>query len=128
MVCPYPHAPRRPDGLALAGAVSVGTAGIAFGADGGTSTNTPSADKQTRITERCAKAPEVEQKITDRLSTLNERVTKLNDALAKATAATKDQLVERIQHRIDNVNTRIERITKVQDKVTTWVTAHCPAS
>ena len=114
-------------GLAIAGAVSVGTAGIAFAADGGSSTTTPTPDKQARITARCAKAPEVTQKITERLSTLNERLTKLNDALAKATAANKDQLVERIQHRIDNVNTRIERITKVQGKVTTWVTAHCPA-
>ena len=34
-------------GLAIAGAVSVGTAGIAFGADGGSSTTTPTPDKQT---------------------------------------------------------------------------------
>ncbi len=115
-------------GLAIAGAVSVGTAGIAFGADGGTSTTTPSADKQTRITQRCAKAPEVEQKIAERLTKLNERLTKLNDALAKATAANKDKLVERIQHRIDNVSKRIEHVTTVQGKVTTWVTAHCPSS
>lgn len=115
-------------GLAIAGAVSVGTAGIAFAADGGSSTTTPNADKQTRITQRCAKAPEVEQKITERLTKLNERLTKLNDALAKATAANKDQLVERIQHRIDNVSKRIERVTTVQGKVSTWVTAHCPSS
>ena len=115
-------------GLAIAGAVSVGTAGIAFGADGGSSTTTPSADKQSRITEHCAKAPELEQKITERLTKLNERRALLNDALTKATAANKEQLVERIQHRIDNVTKRIERVTTVQGKVTTWVTAHCPAS
>ncbi len=115
-------------GVAIAAAVTVGTAGIAFGADGGASTTTPTPDKQTRITQRCAKAPEVEQKITERLSTLNERLTKLNDALAKATTANKAKLVERIQHRIDNVQKRIERVTTVQGKVTTWVAAHCPAN
>ena len=114
-------------GIAIVGAVTVGTAGIAFGADGGTSTTPPNPDRQARVTERCAKAPEVQQKITERLAKLNDRLTKLNDALAKATAADKDQLVVRIEHRIDNVERRIERATTAQGKVTTWVTNHCPA-
>jgi hypothetical protein len=115
-------------GLAIVGTVTFGTAGIAFGADGGSTTTTPTPDKQTRITDRCAKAPQVEQKLTDRLTKLNERLTKLNDALAKAKAANKDKVVARIQHRIDNVEKRIQHIKTLQGKVASWVTAHCPAA
>lgn len=117
--------------VALATAVAVGTAGVAFGADGGSSPTVPSPSSDnasSRVTQRCAKAPVAQQKITERLSTLNERLTKLNAALAKATAASKDTLVERIQRRINNVEKRIDRVTTLQDKVTDWVSAHCPAS
>ena len=109
-------------GLAMATTVTIGSAGAAFASDG---SGTPRDDRAERVANRCAKAPEVEKRITDRLTKLNTRLTKLQDALKKAEPGS--ERAKRIQHRIDQVQHRIDRLTKLQGKIKTWVDAHCTA-
>ena len=111
--------------LAISATAIVGTAGIASAADS-TTPVTPGA-KQARIEKLCEKAPTIEQKMTDNKAKVQERITKLTAAQAKAEAAGKTELATKIGHRIDKLNERLTKIDQRMTKVTTWVAAHCPA-
>jgi len=69
-------------GLAISATAIIGTAGVASAADG-----TAHPAKQARIEQACAKAPTLEQKMNDHKTKIQDRITKLTDAKAKADAA-----------------------------------------
>ena len=74
-------------GLAISATAIIGTAGVASAADG-----TAHPAKQARIEQACAKAPTLEQKMNDHKTKIQDRITKLTDAKAKADAAGKTEL------------------------------------
>ena len=107
-------------GLAISATAIAGTAGIASAADG-----TTQPAKQARIEKMCAKAPAIEQRITDNKAKVQEHITKLTAAKAKAEAAGKTELATKIGNRIDKLNERLTKMDERMTKVTTWVADHC---
>jgi hypothetical protein len=107
-------------GLAISATALIGTAGVAFAADGASH-----PAKQARIEQACAKAPTLEQKMNDNKTKVQDRITKLTAAKAKADAAGKTELSDKISSRIDKLNDRLTKIDTRLAKVTTWVAAHC---
>ncbi|MEI7548830.1 MAG: hypothetical protein WCK21_12365 [Actinomycetota bacterium] len=115
--------------IVLAGTLGFGAIASASGNGGGTGTGTGIGQNRPHLTteEKCAKSDEIvakataaQQKIADRIATLQERRT-------KAEAAGKTDLVAKIDTRLarlDALNTKItERLAKFQ----TWVTTNCTA-
>ena len=114
--------------LALGATSVVGTAGVAFASsDSGSSNSVPaSSTDSSRIEDRCAKAPAVEERVNDRLSKLNDRIAKLRSLLANATPGSRRAIA--IQHRIEVLQHRVDRLTTLESKLTAWVSVHCPAT
>ena len=70
-------------GTALAGALVIGGAGAAFAADN----DGAGSGKADRIATICEHQDEIVPRLTERQSNLTERITKLQELSAKATAA-----------------------------------------
>jgi len=113
---------------ALAGALVVGGASAAFagdnaGGDGsGSATGTGKAD---RIAMICEHQDEVVPRLTERQSNITERITKLQELSAKATAEGHTKVAARIDKRIATLNERLAKVTEKIANAPAWLAEHC---
>ena len=109
-------------GAALAGALVIGGTSAAFAGDNAGGDGSGKAD---RIAMICEHQDEVVPRLTERQSNITERITKLQELSAKATAEGHTKVAARIDKRIAKLN---ERLTKVTEKIANapaWLAEHC---
>ncbi|MBI4936073.1 MAG: hypothetical protein HY828_19510 [Actinobacteria bacterium] len=112
-------------GIVLVGTMALGSVASAAGNDdgglGGRRGNRPhltaeqKCEYQDQIAERVNK---VQQRLTDRLASLNER-------RSEADAAGDTELVTQLDQRISRLETVQERVETRYGKYQTWVSEHC---
>lgn len=108
---------------ALTGVLVVGGTSAAFAGDNGGSDAV--GGKADRIAMICEHQDEIVPRLTERQTNITERITKLQELSAKATAEGHAKLAARIDKRVAKLN---ERLTKVTEKIAnapTWIADHC---
>lgn len=107
--------------LGLSVAVVLG-AGTAASAADGTPKGQPTPEQ---IAERCAKVPNALAKIDAATTRINERIAKLTAAKTKADADSNTKRSERIGKLITRLQGRLDKVGVAKTKVTSWQTEHC---
>jgi len=112
-------------GAALAGALVIGGTSAAFaGGSSGDGSGNGSA-KADRIAMICEHQDEIVPKLTERQSNLTERITKLQELSAKATAGGHTKVAARIDKRIATLNDKLAKVTEKVTNAPTWIAEHC---
>jgi hypothetical protein len=101
----HPGIRKRVASLLAAGALVSGVGSAAAFADTTSQPSAPAAATGPAHAKRCEKAPDRLQKLGAGLTKLDARLDKLAQARAKAVAAHNDDLVKKIDARIDKLHT-----------------------
>lgn len=108
--------------IVLAGTIALGSVASAAGSgdgDGGTGrAQLTTEQKCTKADEFLARAPETQERIAERIATLEER-------RAEAEANGNTRRVERLDARLARLQRISDRIDARVAKVTTWVSTNC---
>lgn len=108
--------------IVLAGTIAIGSVASAAGSgdgDGGTGRSQLTTEQKcTRADEFLARAPELQERIAERIATLEEK-------RSQAAANDNTRRVERIDARLARLQRISERIDTRVAKVTTWVSTNC---
>jgi hypothetical protein len=110
---------------ALAGALVVGGTTAAFAAgsgDGGSGSGTGQGD---RIAALCEHQDEIVPRLTERQTSISERIATLQDVSAKASAEGHSKFAARVDKRIAKLNERLAKVTDRIAKAPAWIAAHC---
>jgi hypothetical protein len=105
--------------VTIAGALSLGATASAGGPGDGLG-STP--ERAARI---CANHDEIHDWITSRIEEVNRRLEYFRSMRARAEAAGRTELVERIDRAIARLNDRLARLQERLAKLDEWVATHC---
>jgi len=106
---------------ALAGALVVGGTSAAFAADG----DGAGAGKADRIAAICEHQDEIVPRLTERQTNITERIERLQEVSAKATAEGHTKVAARIDKRIAKLNARLAKVTERIADAPAWIAEHC---
>jgi hypothetical protein len=111
--------------IVLAGSLAVGATAFATGSGDGDGTGAGNGRSQLTTEQKCAKADELIAKAPELQQRISERIATLEDKRAAADAAGETAKVERLDNRLARLGRIADRIEARLTRVTTWAEGHC---